>query len=403
MAVYSTAQSNSSYGNCAMSINIYRGDCTRTETSVTFSFGVCFKPTDQWTTNSIAAHYGGTTLYANATRSSSSKSQASVGTNYHAKIGCDSGIPVSTGNNTSEYLGFSFSKSDISATTSSVSVTVGVGWANWAGSQQGTLTFSLSIPEYHSAPKPPKITVSDNGDNTFSISATKGTAGINNGTETISSIQYKIGDGNWTAGSSGTVDRYSTVYGRAWTDGTYLDSDWGTGSASVKYYHKPSSRPTPVISFDTKKPTLKSNFTISWGSGSQYGTADYNAIKGYRIRLAKGSDFMQLGTSNEYIERTSAGSISFNILDKNFNIAVGDSINATLHIWSENGKGDRLWYDQSSPAVSNYVTIVNMGVVWLRINDTWVEGQVWSRDGSTWDECTGLFARDSSTWKESTT
>lgn len=262
---------------------------------------------------------------------------------------------------------------------------------------------SLSFSGGASKPGKPTITVTDNGDNTFSISASKGTAGSNNGTETLTGYQYSFDNETWHNGSSGRIAKYSTVYGRAWTDGQYWDSDLGTGYATVKYYHKPSSRPTPVISFDTKKPTLKSNFTISWDAGSQYGTASYNAIKGYRVRLAKGSNFMQLGSSEEYIETNSAGSISFNILDKGFDITVGDEIHATLQIWSENGKGERLYYDSSNPAESNYVTIVNMGVVWLRLGNTWVEGQVWSRDDSTWDECTGLFILDSSAWKESTT
>lgn len=271
-------------------------------------------------------------------------------------------------------------------------------------SETVTITFGGGA----SKPGAPTITVTDIGDNTFSISAEKGTAGNSNGTESITGYQYSLDNKNWSNGSSGSITEAGTIYGRAYTDGAYWDSDYGTGSATVKYYHKPSVRPTPKIEF-TKKPTLKSNFTISWGEGSQYGEESYNAIKGYRIELFKDSQIIKLGTSENYIEVTDANSVSFNIIDKEFDIKVGDSIHATLRIWSENGEKNpkRLYYDYSNPAISNYVTIVNMGVVWLRIknadgNDTWVEGQVWSRDSLTWNECTGLFMRDSSTWKEST-
>lgn len=292
---------------------------------------------------------------------------------------------------------------------------------NWSPGY-GTTDFNITIPAYAGSITAGSVSISDNGNNTAKIEYTNSKAGTNNSIKS-STVYYTTDgsvpsssnkDGSFSAGttSQGTgssninipadTDGKITIKAILITDGTYNDPSSSVASKDVNYYHKPSVRPTPKISFNTKKPTLKSIFTISWDSGSQYGTASYNAIKGYRIRLAKGSDFMQLDSDEKYIERTSAGSVSFNILDKGFDIEVGDEIHATLHIWSENGKGERLWYDQSSPAISNYVTIVNMGVVWLRLGNTWVEGQVWSRDGLTWDECTGLFIRDSSTWKEST-
>ena len=55
MAVWSTTKTigENVYGNVGMKINIYRGECTRTENAVSFKFGVIFKPDGKWTSNSI--------------------------------------------------------------------------------------------------------------------------------------------------------------------------------------------------------------------------------------------------------------------------------------------------------------------------------------------------------------
>lgn len=277
---------------------------------------------------------------------------------------------------------------------------------------------SLSFDGGPSKPGKPSVSIIDHGNNTFSIDTTLGAAGNNNGPEAIDteSYAYSIDGADWVYPKSAgphtlpeISDGSAIIRGAAKTKGTYFISDYGYShdegaGADVKYYHSPSVRPTPVISFTNKKPTLKSNFTISWDAGTPYGTASHNAIKGYRIELFKDSQIIKLGTSENYIEVADASSVSFNIIDKEFDIKVGDSIHATLRVWSENGESSpkRLYHDYSNPAISNYVTIVNMGVVWLRIGNAWIEGQVWSRDGSTWNECTGLFIRDTS-WKESMT
>lgn len=302
---------------------------------------------------------------------------------------------------------------------------------NWSPGY-GTTDFNITIPAYAGSITAGSVSISDNGNNTAKIEYTNSKVGTNNSIK--SSTVYYTTDGSvpsssnkagsFSAGttSQGTgssninipadTDGKITIKAILITDGTYNDPSSSVASKDVKYYHKPSVRPTPKITFNTKKPTLKSNFTIKWEAGSQYGTASYNAIKGYRIRLRKtgnnnGIKFrddcrVEPSSSDFFYEQANAGSISVDYPLTDMGIAVGEAIHATLHLWSTNGNGEILWYDWSNPAISNYVTIVNMGVVWLRIGNTWVEGQVWSRDGSTWDECTGLFIRDSSTWKEST-
>lgn len=505
MAIYSTEQNNSSYGNVAMAICVYRGDCTRTATKVSFNFGVRFRPTAQWTTNSIAAHYNNKKLFANLTLDKDHKSTASVGVNYHAYYTSNS-TPV---NYTSEYLGFSYENSNIDANTTSVDVTVGVGWNDWAGTQKGTLTFSIPIDIYRSKPGTPSVSITDNGNNTFTVSATKGSDGSNNPATGVSGVGYSYDNSNWYSGSSGNITGDGTVYGRAFTVGTYDNSDYATVSAYVKYYSKPgkptvtitdngdntftisaikgsdgynnvatgvdgicysfdnsnwtyessgsvssdttvyasartkgtytgnnnnylysdwaytdkiikyyakpSNQPKPSITYDTKKPTLKSTYTISW-EAAQAGNSN-SPIVGYRIRLFKYNEStgtyninLGLGTNysgDYYIETTANNrSISFTKNDLAIELNAKDKIKVALQVWSLNGKNERLWYnsDINYATMSDACEIKNLGVIKIKqSNGTWIEGQVWiKKSNNIWYEASGVFIKDNNTWKEST-
>lgn len=508
MAIYSTEQNNSSYGNVAMAICIYRGDCTRTATKVSFNFGVRFRPTAQWTTNSIAAHYNNKKLFANLTLDKNHKSTASVGVNYHAYYTSNS-TPV---NYTSEYLGFSYENSSIDANTTSVDVTVGVGWNDWAGTQKGTLTFSIPIDVYRSKPGVPNVTITDNGNNTFTVSATKGSDGYNNPATGVSGVGYSYDNSNWYSGSSGNITGNGTVYGRAFTVGTYDNSGYASTSAyvkyyskpgkpsvtitdngnntatitttvgsngnnnnassvqlkytlvadvstykdiasgstvsfdssttrvyiwartvgtytgnnnaylysdvletnqTVKYYAKPANQPKPNITYNTKKPTLKSTYTISW-EAAQAGNSN-SPIAGYRIRLFKYNETtslydinLGLGTNHDgdyYIETDASDhTISFTNDDLIIKLQPKDIIVAALNVWSVDGAGNRLYYDLTNPELSSNVETKNLGIIKIKQSDnTWIEGQVWvKKSDNIWYEASGVFIKDNNTWKEST-
>jgi len=192
--VYSTAQSTSSYGNVKMKVNIYRGDVTRTEKAVSFKFGVCFTPdipTTDWTHNSIAAHYWAgdgydastkkytnTTRFANVTTGETSNSRVYGGDTIYAHY---------TNRNTAgkwdkEHLCFGFYISELTKDTTSVQITIGVGWADWAGTQKGSMTFSLSIPKYIGPGTAPTITSITAGHQakSFTIKGKQGKSGVNN-------------------------------------------------------------------------------------------------------------------------------------------------------------------------------------------------------------------------------
>lgn len=95
----------------------------------------------------------------------------------------------------------------------------------------------------------PSVSITDNGNNTFSISATKGSSGTNNAATGVGDISYSFNNSNWISGSSGSITGNTTVYARAYTTGTYNNSGYASTSAYVKYYSRPG-KPTVTISDD---------------------------------------------------------------------------------------------------------------------------------------------------------
>ena len=106
---------------------------------------------------------------------------------------------------------------------------------------------SISVGAYATGVGKPTVTISDNGNNTFSIKATKGSSGTNNAAKSVSGIGYSFDNSTWTSGSSGSVTANKTVYARAYTTGTYNNSDYASTSKAIKYYSKPG-KPTVRIS-----------------------------------------------------------------------------------------------------------------------------------------------------------
>lgn len=106
---------------------------------------------------------------------------------------------------------------------------------------------SISYDAYATSVGKPSVSIKDNGNNTFSISATKGSNGSNNTATGVGGTSYSFDNSTWTSGSSGSVTANKTVYARAYTKGTYNNSGYASTSKAIKYYSKPG-KPTVRIS-----------------------------------------------------------------------------------------------------------------------------------------------------------
>ena len=380
--VYSTAQTyapstNVSGGDISMSVNVFRGDCTRTEKKVTFKFGVSFSPNGEYvssggtgtsTTNSIAAWYDGEQRFAQA---SSGNIRASKGNTYYATYTDRS----SERQNTTEKTCFTYTSGTISATTTKVTVTIGVGWNDWAGTQKTTLKFSVKIPEYHGDGTTTKPVIKDTNDNKFTIKgSTK--AGVNNafksakvyyttdGTTPTTSSSYKSVSevGSYTITLSVPTTKTSTTSTiKAFTVAKFEENTATSAYAdavAVKY-HKAGTAPTT--------PTITDNgnnkFTISGTVGKNGTNAAHKKTVLYYTTNgntpATGDEGDANGTNKITVaEATSSDDKSGDTYSKTYSIPSGSS-STTVKAFARStfDWGDPLVSSTKSTAVLHHTAI----------------------------------------------
>lgn len=127
---------------------------------------------------------------------------------------------------------------------SSTSITLGY----YTDSSTGNLctkdiinTSKTTISAYALKVGKPTITITDTGNNSFTIAATKGINGTNNNATGVSTISYSLDSANYNltyAGTSIPITQDTVVYARAKTIGEYGESDYGTANANI-YYKSP--------------------------------------------------------------------------------------------------------------------------------------------------------------------
>lgn len=429
--VYSTiytAGSGNSYGNIPLYVRIYRGDCTRTEKSVSFNFGVGFQSyvSPSQTSNSIIAEYNGIQKFAQA---SYGGIHIVKGTWYHAYYDNRN----SERQCTSETLCFTYSNSSISATTTSVSVPVGVGWADYSGTKRGTITFNLSIPEYHGTVSKGTVSITDNYNNTFTLNGTKGASGINNpstgptlkwGYNTKYSNTFTNGS-TMTLSASGDTNATRTVYAKSITGATYGDEQTAFAQLDVRQYVGPGEPGKPVISYSKNRLTVKENWLFNWVLATK--TNDSSPVVGYRIRLYRkrgNSDFIKLPIydsdgKNLSIKAVSSGDIYYDrdgeypfiyiypayyskdVHPDEPDILPGDQIKLAVTAYTRYGKdntGNQLF--KTSEVASDVSTVQNAGIMRVKIG-TWKEGQVYVKVGGAWKEAEVVQTKVNGYWKES--
>ena len=388
-----------SYSDTRMRVCIYRGTITRTQTSVSFNFGVRFiiDGDNYRTTNSVASTYNSIKKYASK---SGGSTQIQRYTYYYAGTGTSDGYQ-----NTTETLVYSYSNSEINKDTTSVNVSISAGWSDHAGTPEHSFTFSLPIDKYVSNPTAPTVTITNNGNNTFKFTVTPGDNGVNNDANGVSDTQYSIDGGttwtNCTVTKSENENDYvndisisgsdKSVQGRAKTKGTIVGttSDWGYSSVTeVLYYTAPSEPANLDITSNKIKFTPKATYIFSWNA-STAGTN--NPVKDYTYEIYKNDTELPevIGTTTDTEVDKTPSDLS--------GLSKGDIIKFRVR-----ANGDNSTFNSSFSGYKQ-VTIVSSGVMYVRVSDTWKEGQVYIRDSNdVWHEASGVYVRDSNDdWKES--
>lgn len=286
------------------------------------------------------------------------------------------------------------------------------------------------------------VSIKDNYNNTFTISATNGQDGQGNPTSnTASAPSIKYGYSTTTRSTSCTngatktltlsdTGTTRTVYAIATYSGSLGGSDSDDASLAIRQYKAPKwkNSTVPVISYTKNRLTLKENWTISWPEAEKQG---YSNVVGYRIRVyvngysvpfaaveSNGSattiedpDWTLGGDyeKNRYFWDTDSTTRSFT-LDPMYNqLNVGDKIQIGVYAYTKDGKGNFGLYPHKGSAGpllfsaekrSVEYEVQNAGIARVKVAGTWREGQVWVKANGTWHEAESVQTKVSGAWKE---
>lgn len=360
-----------------------------------------------------------------------------------------------TGNDTSASGYFAVS-------SSSFNVTLGISCMQGGVDKNGTTGYYTFYRNYWdnitNSPYAPEII--DNGNNSFYLKGYKALGGHENPVKSDIMRWTILSDTNnniwgWLVGSDGqyfTMEMPTDPY----TSGPYYLKDYGTypktrgtrdvaleveswGSrgdwvvngytyVGIKQYFAPTMPGIPELSdnsYDNNRLTTRKNWTFTWAPSSQLG---YSGVSGYRLRLFRirtfGNGTEENGTipirdsngtiiSSSYTDPetnvtdiwydTGSTNTSFTIDPVAYGFVPGDLVRLEIFAYSLNGINEQLFSgDSSIPAASVNYLVQNAGIVRVKANDGWKEGQVCVYNGGSWKEATAVYVRDNNEWKEST-
>ena len=271
------------------------------------------------------------------------------------------------------------------------------------------------------------VTIQDNLNNTFSISGTKGSDGINN-TAKAQTFSWGYTENYNTASSNPNIltiktpsEPTRTVYARGVTPPGNSIGKAGIAETSlpIKQYVAPN-KPTGLELKKTKnRLTIKEDWTCKWDPVK--GTNESSSVAGYRVKFyvnngttnravqMKDSSGAVLGTSNaQGVYYYDVEGTSFTFSPSKTGIKAGNKVYFTVEAFSKNGKGQSLWTVGSNTwtlfsgeSKLTEIEVQNAGIVHIKDRDGWHEGQVWVKDSTGWHEAETVYTKVGDKWKES--
>lgn len=288
---------------------------------------------------------------------------------------------------------------------------------------------------YHTAVGKGTVSITDNGNNTFTIKGTKGANGTNNPAKGFYlNWSYDSAKYDKTAGKDKNITNVTlecttsrrTVYAKCITDATYDPDSEVKASKEILRYSAPNDPGEPVLtasSFKNNRLTVKQNWTYSWARASAV-TAN-SPIKGYRIRIYKNGDqpadrILGLTASGKTITQgtgtadyvdvptttsdATAEDFSITFNPTNLGFKPGDTVQIGIFAWATNGAGAILWSGggkSENQVMSDITPVQNSGVIRVKVKGEWKEGQVYVKTAGKWKEAETVLVKTPKGWKES--
>lgn len=265
------------------------------------------------------------------------------------------------------------------------------------------------------------VSITDNGDNTFKVTGTKGANGTNNPasgptlTWGYSKTDCSKAVSNPNKLEASTILTSRTVYAKCVTKATYGEDSEVITSASIKNYVAPGKPGVPEISHTKSRLTIKEDWTYNWLMAAPGNLS--STIAGYRVRLYKNGNLIRglthEGTKNGAIKLGLNKSSILEYLDteevtskvtfdpNTFGYVPGDKVKLSVTAYAKNGKGTQLFGNNGYPVESVESLVQNAGVVRVKTAAGWKEGQVYVRVNGTWKEADVIKVKTSTGWKES--
>lgn len=283
-----------------------------------------------------------------------------------------------------------------------------------------------------------RVTIKDNYNNSFKITANKGTAGLNNNipmstvhwatSKTGTTWNYSIEEFytspyekivTFSASNDSTTRKNATrpvaAFSRSHADDATTE-DSTVKTENIKQYCAPGTvSSAPVIGYTKSRLTIKENWTVSWGSADKVN--DSSPVVGYRIRLyrkAAGATSFSLipiktetesksttnGTDIYYDRNSTTTQMTFYAAASGIN--PGDQVKFSIQPYTkygQNNNGDILL--NGTRTESSVYTVKNAGTVRVRANSTWKESEAeYVRANGEWKEIEAIYVRANGAWKE---
>ena len=320
-----------------------------------------------------------------------------------------------TGYNTTKSGSFTLSDTSVE----SLEITIAICCMQYYSDSRGTKVTQTLIRDKWTEVGDGSIKVTDNFNNTFTITATKGADGENNPATGPSVLWGYNSDYNKNTGAGNGLKALTTsgtaatrrVYVKSTTTATHGADGVKTAYKDIKQYFSPKAPGKPVISYNKNRLTLREDWTFTWSPAEAINTS--SPVIGYRIRVLKNGTALTglvSGTSNKiikgsntnnYIDRDSTShTIIFDPAELGFK--VGDKVSVGIYAYTRYGEdntGSQLF--SSEQIISEASLVENAGVVNIKENGSFKEGQIYVKINSTWTEAEAVYTKVNGTWLES--